>query len=834
MILLLHSPVKTEFINNLYCKFLKKSCITKSLYKDKKKTSAFHIKECITDIFNSVNMNDISIILCCDAEYFKSLTGFTNADKYLYEICKTKDNKDIIYCPNYWIHLYNPADISSKISKTIDVLNNYLEGNIKKPLQLNYKYLTDVDEIKTVLNKLIIKNQPLICDIETFSLKFYEAGLFTIAFASSLTDGYVIQVDTDKLNTNTHVKDLLRRFFILFNNKLIFHNASYDVTVLIYQLFMTSPTDYENLLIGLDNLTKNIEDTKLIAYCCLNSTSQISLRLKDLAQEYTGNYAVDNINDVLSVPIDDLVKYNFIDCVATKYVYDKYINQITEERLETVYNLFKDSLKDIIQSQLIGLPLNMETVLSIKKSLEDIRDEALNIINSHPIINEFEYHLKEKTLNEKNSKLKVKKLTINDIKYEKFNISSNKQLSALLYESNWFGLPVIDLTNSGNPSVASDTIEKLINLTENTDTKQFLNAVLQFQSVEKILTSFLPAFENAYKKDDNHHYLLGNFNIGGTKSGRLSSSKINLQNLPSTGTQYGKLIKKCFKAPNGWLFVGADFMSLEDKISALQTKDPVKMSVYTDGLDAHCINAYNYYTEQMPDINPNDVKSINTIKSKYPDLRQSSKNVTFACTYQGTYHTLSKNLGLPIEKAKIIEQRYKDLYKHSIEWVKNKLKESTKIGYVTLAFGLRLRTPLLYQSVLDTKTMLIEASAESRTAGNALGQSYCMLNNRAVSDFMNKVRNSEYKTKILPVAQIHDASYYLIKADLNVLKFVNDNLIPAMYWQELPEIQHDQIKLGGELDVFYPTWAEPCTIPNNATNKEIFDLLKKHKEQNNK
>lgn len=53
----------------------------------------------------------------------------------------------------------------------------------------------------------------------------------------------------------------------------------------------------------------------------------------------------------------------------------------------------------------------------------------------------------------------------------------------------------------------------------------------------------------------------------------------NMQQIPANST-YGKLIKKCFSAPKGWLFCGADFNSLEDYISALTTKDPNKLKVY--------------------------------------------------------------------------------------------------------------------------------------------------------------------------------------------------------------------------------------------------------------
>lgn len=47
-----------------------------------------------------------------------------------------------------------------------------------------------------------------------------------------------------------------------------------------------------------------------------------------------------------------------------------------------------------------------------------------------------------------------------------------------------------------------------------------------------------------------------------------------------------------------------------------------------------------------------------------------------------------------------------------------------------------------------------------------------------------------------------------------------------MQWQELPELQHPTIKLGGEVDIHYGSWAYPVTIPNNATQSEILTACK--------
>ena len=61
-------------------------------------------------------------------------------------------------------------------------------------------------------------------------------------------------------------------------------------------------------------------------------------------------------------------------------------------------------------------------------------------------------------------------------------------------------------------------------------------------------------------------------------------------------------LKQCFEYQSGWLFVGLDFDSLEDKISAVTTKDPEKIKVYSDGYDGHCLRALAYFGEHMPDI----------------------------------------------------------------------------------------------------------------------------------------------------------------------------------------------------------------------------------------
>ena len=87
-------------------------------------------------------------------------------------------------------------------------------------------------------------------------------------------------------------------------------------------------------------------------------------------------------------------------------------------------------------------------------------------------------------------------------------------------------LPILNLTAKGSASTNGDTLEALKNQTDNEEAKDILQNLIDFIAVDKILTAFIPAFKDAvYSPRDKWHYLIGSFNLGGTVSGRLSSSK---------------------------------------------------------------------------------------------------------------------------------------------------------------------------------------------------------------------------------------------------------------------------------------------------------------------
>ena len=809
-----------------------------------KKPTSKEIKDYLDTLLPSLASLGVGYLYVTDTNYFKTLAKQGKTDPHLGYLlkCGIKDhtNLNIVLGINHQQLIYNP-ELKTKLDTSLYTLASVVQGNYQEPgnsIIHSAQYPLTKQEISDALDSLH-QYPSLACDIETYSLQFNEAGIGSIAFCWDEHNGIAFAVDYKEVEQegglygvrvdNTEIKYMLAQFFETYQGNLTFHNATFDVKILIYNLWMRDLLDMVGLLEGLEIMTRNLDDTKIIAYLAYNSTAGNQLGLKTLAHEFAGNWAQEDIKDIRRIKLKDLLQYNLVDGLSTNYIKKRDYPIMVRDNQEELYKgLMLDSLKLIIQTELCGMPMDMTKVMEAKEKLEQESQSYLDTITNSPLITSFNTVLQTAAMKAANAKLKTKQHPLEKFKGVVFNPNSGPQLQQLLYEV--LELPVLDLTDNKKPATGSDTLDKLCKHTDKPEIQELLNALVKYSGINKILTAFIPSFEKALLKEDGAHYLHGGFNIGGTVSGRLSSSKPNLQQLPS-GSTYGKLIKKCFKAPKGWLFCGADFNSLEDYISALTTKDPNKLDVYLKGFDGHCLRAAYYFRDELAHIDLNDPMSVNTIKKTHPELRQESKAPTFALTYQGTAHTLMTNLGWSEEKAKLVESNYHELYKVSDQYVQDRLAQASKDGYVEVAFGLRVRTPLLAQVMWGTSRVPYEAQAEGRTAGNALGQSYGLLNNRAAVAFMKKVWESPYRYDIKPVALIHDAIYVVIRDDLHVVDWANKHLIQEMRWQELPEIQHDTVKLGAALDIFWPDWSNAITLPNNSSKESIKELCTKVKNE---
>ena len=741
-----------------------------------------------------------SKLIIADSSYFKFITKVTKVADHYSTVLPGKhagyEKYQCVYVPNYK-SLFKQPDNTRFIDIGLKAITGTKATLFIRHEEYGFQYGSDRELLDSLYQYPV-----LAADIETTGLSL-EDEIVSISFAWSKHDGLAIDLSI----TGIHY---LKKFLESYKGKLIFHNGLFDAKLLIRHLWMDHSTDYDGMIEGL-NYFRTFDDTMIMAYLAKNATTGVTIGLKNIALEYVGNYALEAKN-LSKYSKREILKYNLIDTLATFYSWEKYNAEISSR---PYIEIFQPSLYTLLKMMLVGLPMDSNKVTEVHTILKSKEKVLLEQIQENDYVIKFNNQLQQDACDKANSKLKKLVKPIEDFKDVVFNPSSHSQLGVLLFDN--LKLPILDKTKSGAPATSADVLKDLENHTTDLNILDLLRFVRELADVCKINGTFIKAF---LKEKD---FLHGNLKLGGTQSGRLSSNSPNLTNLPAHGGM-GKLVKSCIVAPDGWLFAGADFSALEERIGAILSNDPNRIKVYTDGMDGHSMRAYKYFSDQMPDIDPDNVNSINSIETKYPELRRKSKGPTFALQYMGTAHTLHKRTGFPKDQAEQIYNAFHELYKVSEEFNAHNKRVMETNGYVTCAFGLKLRTPIVSQCVLGNSKTPYEADKEARSANNAITQSWGMLLNRAMNATNRRIEDSGYSTKILPCNMIHDAGYFLVKHEARYIQFLNDVLIQEMQWNDDDLIRSTDVPMAASLELG-KSWDTLVPLHNHATQKEINNVF---------
>ena len=211
-----------------------------------------------------------------------------------------------------------------------------------------------------------------------------------------------------------------------------------------------------------------------------------------------------------------------------------------------------------------------------------------------------------------------------------------------------------------------------LSLIELCSKSKFARDMLQYRELQTLCSRYTRPF----LKINKGGYIHGKFNQAGqekndtgVKTGRLSSSNPNLQNIPSR-TPNGKALRKCFTAPRGHKLIVADASQIEPRFVAYYTRDPILLDIYHRGLDFHGrITEYAYG------------KSIFT-----PEERFVGKTIGLATIY-GAYpaklQAVLKQYGivLSIGDVNILWNRIRDNFRHTIGWIKRFEEQTKQRGY---------------------------------------------------------------------------------------------------------------------------------------------------------
>ena len=295
--------------------------------------------------------------------------------------------------------------------------------------------------------------------------------------------------------------------------------------------------------------------------------------------------------------------------------------------------------------------------------------------------------------------------------------------------------------------------------------------------------------------------------------------------MPSTGSVYAKPIKKCFEAKEGWIFYTADLSALEDRVVANLSRDKNKCSIFTDGVDGHCLNSYAYYKDEVEAELPRleGETDIDYIKRYHQEvengnktlkaIRQKSKSNTFLLSYGGYPKKLARNAKIPLEKAEEIFNNYhKVLYTGISDMRDRVVKEATEKGRIHLGLG-------CYMNSSDPEK-------ESRTLFNACSQFWSILTILTINKMHYLIDEAGYSEDIQIVSSIYDSIYIHLKCDAEIIKWVNDNIIPLMTKDFVTDIiVHNEAE--GEIGF---NWYDTVKISNGASIEEVLEAIEKAKE----
>ena len=305
----------------------------------------------------------------------------------------------------------------------------------------------------------------------------------------------------------------------------------------------------------------------------------------------------------------------------------------------------------------------------------------------------------------------------------KFNINSPKQLSEVLFEK--LKLPVVKKTKTGF-STDVGVLERLAFV------HPLPKELLMYRELSKLKSTYIDALPELVNEKTGRLHTSFNQTIAAT--GRLSSSKPNLQNVP-VKTPRGREIRKAFIGEKGNLIVSADYSQIELRILTHLSKDEELLKAFERGLDVHTHTASLIF-----DVDEKDVT---------PEQRSSAKTVNFGIVYGISAFGLSRGLSIDPASAQRFIDSYFERYPRVKLYMEDTVEEARDLGYVTTLFNRRRYIPEI------TAGSMREQQQAERIAINAPIQgSAADLIKIAMINIHKEMAEKSFSSKM--ILQVHD------------------------------------------------------------------------------
>lgn len=252
-----------------------------------------------------------------------------------------------------------------------------------------------------------------------------------------------------------------------------------------------------------------------------------------------------------------------------------------------------------------------------------------------------------------------------------FNLNSPKQLGEALFEK--MGLPAKKKTKSGY-STSAEVLEGLA------ADYPVVAEILEYRTYAKLRSTYCDGLLKEIEVDGR---IRSSLNQTETRTGRISSTEPNLQNIP-VRSEIGREMRKFFKAAPGCVLVDADYSQIELRVLAAVAQDAAMIEAFAAGADIHTITASQVF--HMP---PEMVT---------PLMRSRAKAVNFGIVYGIGAFSLAKDIGVSRAEADQYIKGYLAHFSGVQRYMQTVVAQAKEDGYVSTLFARRRYLPELTAS----------------------------------------------------------------------------------------------------------------------------------------
>ncbi len=277
---------------------------------------------------------------------------------------------------------------------------------------------------------------------------------------------------------------------------------------------------------------------------------------------------------------------------------------------------------------------------------------------------------------------------------EEFNINSNLQLRAILFEK--LQLPSKKKTATG-PSTDASVLQELAD--EGHALPQLL---MEYRELFKLEGTYLEALPVLVNPHTGRIHTSLNQTVAST--GRLSSSDPNLQNIPIR-RELGRDIRRGFVPRKGWQLLSADYSQIELRLLAHFSEDPAFVEAFRSGGDIHRQTAAIIFGVPLGDVTGT--------------MRNRAKTINFATIYGIGAHALSRQLKISNAEARQFIDTYFERFQGVKRYLETRVEFAKQHGYVETLFKRRRYVPELKERSFNIRAFGERVAQNAPIQGSA-------------------------------------------------------------------------------------------------------------------